>query len=102
MAAPDTAAARPGLALPWRVQVEPRIAAVPRWLPPLVSLGALVLALVLGGVVLAVVGGDPLRAYSHMVKAAFGDIGVLSDTLPKATPILLCGLACALAFRVKL
>jgi ABC-type uncharacterized transport system permease subunit len=100
--APEAAAARRRVAFPWRVRVEPRIAAVPRWLPPLVSLGALVLALVLGGVVLAVVGGDPLRTYGHMVKAAFGDVGVLSDTLTKATPILLCGLACALAFRVKL
>jgi len=102
VAAPETAEARRRVTLPWRVRVEPRIADVPRWLPPLVSLGALLLALVLGGVVLAMVGGNPLRAYEHMVKAAFGDIGVLSDTLTKATPILLCGLACALAFRVKL
>jgi ABC-type uncharacterized transport system permease subunit len=69
---------------------------------PLISLGALVLALVLGGIVLAAVGGNPLRTYMHMARAAFGDLGVLSDTLTKATPILLCGLACCLAFRMKL
>ncbi|MBN1138734.1 MAG: ABC transporter permease [Anaerolineae bacterium] len=86
----------------WRVQAEPRITDVPPWLPSLVSLGALVLALVLGGIVLVVVGGNPFQTYGHMVKAAFGDVGVLSDTLTKATPILLCGLACSLAFRAKL
>ena len=71
-------------------------------MPPLVSLGALVVALLLGGIVLAAVGGDPLQTYLHMAQAAFGDLGVLSDTLTKATPILLCGLACSLAFRAKL
>jgi len=99
--APEAAVKRRAI-LPWRVRAEPRIADVSHWLPPLVSLGALLLALVLGGIVLAVVGGDPLQTYGHMVKAAFGDVGVLSDTLTKATPILLCGLACSLAFRAKL
>jgi len=82
--------------------VEPRISDVPRWMAPLISLGALLLALLLGGIVLAGVGGNPLLTYMHMVRAAFGDLGVLSDTLTKATPILLCGLACCLAFRMKL
>jgi len=102
VAQPETTAAKRRAALPWRVQVEPRITDVPRWLPALVSLGALVLALVLGGIVLVAVGGNPLQTYLHMARAAFGDVGVLSDTLTKATPILLCGLACSVAFRVKL
>ena len=102
MTAPEATAAKRRVAFPWRLQVEPRIADVPRWLPPLVSLGALVLALLLGGIVLAAVGGDPFQTYLHMAQAAFGDLGVLSDTLTKATPILLCGLACSLAFRMKL
>ena len=102
MATPEELATRRRVAFPWRVQVEPRIANVPRWLAPLVSLGALVLALLLGGIVLAVVGGNPFQTYVHMARAAFGDLGVLSDTLTKATPILLCGLACSLAFRMKL
>jgi ABC-type uncharacterized transport system permease subunit len=84
------------------VQVEPRIAEASRWLTPLVSLGALVLALALGGIVLVAVGGNPFQTYLHMASAAFGNVGVLSDTLTKATPILLCGLACSLAFRMKL
>jgi simple sugar transport system permease protein len=83
------------------LKVEPRLEA-PRWLAPLVSLGAIALALLLGAVVLRLVGGDPIAAYAHIAEAAFGDLGVLSDTLVKATPLILTGLACALAFRMKL
>ena len=74
----------------------------PRWLSPVLTIAAVVVALVIGAVVLAFVGGDPVRAYLHIVDAAFGDIGVLSDTLVKATPLILTGLACALAFRMRL
>ena len=74
----------------------------PRWLSPLLTIAAVVVALLVGAVVLAFVGGDPVKAYLHIVKAAFGDIGVLSDTLVKATPLILTGLACALAFRMRL
>jgi simple sugar transport system permease protein len=38
----------------------------------------------------------------HIAEASFGDIGVLSDTIVKATPILLTALACSVAFRMKL
>ena len=34
--------------------------------------------------------------------AAFGSVGVISDTLVKATPLILTGLACSLAFRMRL
>jgi ABC-type uncharacterized transport system permease subunit len=48
------------------------------------------------------VGGSPLRAYAFMLKAAFGDIGVFSDTLTKATPLILVSLAAVIAFRMRL
>jgi general nucleoside transport system permease protein len=88
--------------LPYQVRIEPRIEEVPRWLPPLISLGAIVVALVLGGIVLAIVGGNPFRAYAHIAQASVGSVGVFSDTLVKATPIILTGLACTVAFRMKL
>lgn len=87
--------------LPFVIKVEPRLD-VPGWLSPVVSLGAIVVALLLGAVVLKLVGGDPWAAYAHIGKAAFGDIGVFSDTLVKATPLILVGLACSIAFRMKL
>jgi simple sugar transport system permease protein len=84
------------------VSIEPRIAEVPGWLPLAVSVGAIVVALIMGGVVLAVVGGNPFRAYAHIAKASFGSVGVFSDTLVKATPLIFTGLACTVAFRMKL
>jgi simple sugar transport system permease protein len=59
-------------------------------------------ALVLGAVVIALVGGDPLASYAHIARAAFGNVGVFSDTLVTATPLIFVGLACSLAFRMKL
>ena len=86
---------------PYRVAIEPRLN-VPGWLPAAVSLGAVAAALLLGALVLALVGGDPWAAYAHIARAAFGELGVFSDTLVKATPLILTGLACAVAFRMKL
>jgi simple sugar transport system permease protein len=37
-----------------------------------------------------------------MIKAAFGNIGVFSDTLTKATPLIFTGLAAVVAFRMRL
>ena len=83
------------------VRLEPR-AVVPRWLSPLATVAAVAVALVISGIIIAAVGGDPVLSYLHILNAAFGSIGVLSDTLVKATPLLLTGLACALAFRMRL
>ncbi|MFN2224944.1 MAG: ABC transporter permease subunit, partial [Anaerolineae bacterium] len=100
--ASEAPAVRKRPSLPFQVKIEPRIEEVPRWLPPLISLGAIVVALILGGIVLAIVGGNPLRAYAHIAQASVGSVGVFSDTLVKATPIILTGLACTVAFRMKL
>ncbi|MGH2521232.1 MAG: ABC transporter permease [Anaerolineales bacterium] len=96
-----TTASLRNYALPFRIRVEPRLD-VPRWLGPIVSVGAILLALALGALVIRMVGGNPIASYAHIGKAAFGDIGVFSDTLVIATPLILVGLACSLAFRMKL
>src|SRR5690349_350217 len=67
-----------------------------------VTFAALLVALLISAVVISWVGGDPLRAFTHIVESAFGSIGVISDTLVKATPLILTGLACSLAFRMRL
>lgn len=85
----------------FRLRMEPRMEQ-PGWLGLIVSLGAVTFALVLGGIVLMLVGGDPIRAYAFMAKAAFGGIGVFSDTLVKATPLILVSLAAVVAFRMRL
>lgn len=86
----------------YKILVEPRLNPPPGWYPVVVSIGAIVFALILGGILIAFSGGDPLKSYQHIAKASFGDIGVLSDTLVKATPIMLTALACSVAFRMKL
>jgi simple sugar transport system permease protein len=83
------------------IRLEPRVAPS-RLLSAATTLGAVAIALVISGIIIAAVGGDPVRSYLHILNAAFGSIGVLSDTLVKATPLLLTGLACALAFRMRL
>ena len=83
------------------IRLEPRLT-VSRWLSPAATILALVVALVISAAILALVGGDPIRAYSHILTAAFGSVGVISDTLVKATPLILTGLACSIAFRMRL
>src|SRR5690349_20195911 len=85
----------------YRLKIEPRLQ-FPRWLPLAVSLGAIIVALLLGAIVLELVGGNSWAAYRHIAGAAFGNVGVLSDTLVKATPLILVGLALSVAFRMKL
>ncbi|HEY7131360.1 MAG TPA: ABC transporter permease [Candidatus Limnocylindrales bacterium] len=83
------------------VRLEARTT-TPRWLSPTLTVGAIVVALVISGAIIAAVGGDPVASYLHILNASFGSVGVLSDTLVKATPLILTGLACALAFRMRL
>ncbi|HQX14999.1 MAG TPA: ABC transporter permease [Anaerolineales bacterium] len=85
-----------------RVKIEPRLDEPSGKESLLISLGAVAVALILGGVVIAVVGGNPFASYLHIARAAFGSVGVLSDTIVKATPIILTALACTIAFRMKL
>ncbi len=101
MTTPASTSLRRSFNLPFAIRFERRLD-VPRWAPALTTLGAIVVALMIGGFILLAVGGDPIRSYAHIAGAAFGSAGVLSDTLVKATPLILTGLACALAFRMRL
>lgn len=87
---------------PYSIRVEPRMEQPARWYPFLVSFLALLIALIIGGFILAFAGGDPIRSYIHIARASFGSLGVISDTIVKATPILFTGLACGIAFRMRL
>lgn len=90
-----------GFRFPIRVKLEPRLES-PRWLPWATTLGSIVLALLITGVILQLVGADPIRSFRAIYRAAFGDAGVFSDTLVKATPLILTALACLIAFRMRL
>jgi len=110
---------------PYRVRIETRLDN-PGWMSIVSSVLGVVLALVVGGVVLRAAGArDPIATYREIFKEGFGTFadlragfialithnscpkgllcfGPISDTLVKASPILLTGLACILAFRMKL
>ena len=87
---------------PFSVRFEPRLADNPWWLSPLLSLGAVLVALIIGAIIMVMVGSDPWKTYAHIADASFGSLCVFSDTLVMATPLILVGLACALAFRMRL
>jgi general nucleoside transport system permease protein len=87
--------------LPISLRLEPRLERS-RWLSPALTIGALVIALVISGAILAFVGADPIRVYLHIVSSSLGGSGAISDTLVKSTPLILTGLACSLAFRMRL
>jgi simple sugar transport system permease protein len=90
-----------GIRLPVRVKLEPRLE-TPGWLPWATTLGSVLFALLVTALILVSVGADPLRSFRAIYLAAFGDSYVFSDTLVKATPLILTGLACLLAFRMRL
>jgi simple sugar transport system permease protein len=68
--------------------------------PALVSSTASVLAaFMVGAVLIAAVGVNPLTAYGALFDAALGSRNGLSETLVRTVPLALCGLGIALAFR---
>ncbi len=67
------------------------------YLVPLVSI---LLALVFGGLILLAAGANPLQTYKAMALGAFGGKYNISETMVKAIPLMLCGLAVSVAFRM--
>lgn len=88
--------------LPYRLHYDIRNEDNPKWLPLATSFGAVLLAFLFSGIVLKLIGGEPLKVGKYFFSATFGSWGAVSDTLVKATPLILIGLACSLAFRMKL
>ncbi|MFQ5342916.1 MAG: ABC transporter permease [Anaerolineae bacterium] len=66
----------------------------------LVPIVSIILALVFGGILLKLAGADPWETYKAMAIGAFGAKYSISETLVKAIPLMLTGLAVAIAFRM--
>lgn len=64
---------------------------------PLIALG---LALAFGGVLLWIFGANPLATYAAMAEGAFGQRYHVSETILRAIPLMLTGLAVGIAFRM--
>jgi simple sugar transport system permease protein len=68
----------------------------------LAPLGAIGAALLLAGLLIAIAGANPLDAYGLILRGAFGSRLGITETLTRATPLILTGLAAAVAFRARL
>lgn len=65
----------------------------------LITVIALAAALLVGAMVIWAFGSNPLEAYGALWKGAFGSGVAFTVTLGKAVPVMLTGLAVAIAFR---
>lgn len=85
--------------LPFSLKFEKRLynSRTAAFAVPIISL---LLALIFGAVLLALAGANPWRTYVAMFEGAFGSGYVWTETLVKATPLILTGLSVAIAFRM--
>jgi simple sugar transport system permease protein len=60
---------------------------------------AILTAVIIGGIIILVVGGDPIRAYTGLIQGSMGSTKAWSETAVWATPYIFAGLAVALAFK---
>lgn len=65
-------------------------------LPSIAALGG---ALAVSALVVALSGGHPAAAFAALIDGAFGSLDSLSETAVKTCPLLLTGLAIAVAFQ---
>lgn len=68
----------------------------------LLPLLAIALGLLLGALIMALGGYDPVKAYSALLRKAFGSMYNIGETIRQITPLILTGLAVAFAFRTGL
>ncbi|WP_299784837.1 ABC transporter permease [uncultured Marivita sp.] len=65
-------------------------------------LAAILAALVLAAGLIGAAGVNPLTAYGEMLRGALGSRLSITEMLTRATPLILTGLAAAVAFRARL
>lgn len=68
----------------------------------IVSLIAIVLGLVAGGILMLFIGSNPIEGYSYLFQGALKNIERIGNTLATATPLIFTGLSVAFAFRTGL
>ena len=67
----------------------------------LLPLAGVVVALLIGALMLMVLKADPIKAYSTLIHGAVGSVSGITQSLVKATPLLLVGLGICIAFRAN-
>ena len=102
MSTSATRGGKGGIQLPFTLIFEKRVEEIPKWLPAATSIGSVVVGFIISGIILKIIGGQPLVAGKFFFNATFGSWPVFSDTLVKATPLIMVGLACTVAFKMRL
>lgn len=72
---------------------------IDRSVDSLMPLLAVPVAFLIGAIILITMKVNPLEAYGVMIKGAFGDVSGITQTLVRASPLLLVGLGIVIAFR---
>ena len=104
-ARPDDGGRAPGRGRPGRRMSEATLAPAqtPRWVTHAVVPGVnLLVALILSGLLIALIGEDPFQALIFLVRGAFGNTEFIGYTLYFATNFIFTGLAVAIAFHCGL
>ncbi len=73
----------------------------PLWFQILTPVIAVVISLLISSIFLLAIKQDPLQAYLYMFRGAVGSKFAFLEMLVKATPLILTGVAVALAFTAK-
>lgn len=63
---------------------------------------SIIVALLLGAAIMAVMGYDVGKAYSSLLKGAFGNKNSFAETLNQVTPLLFCAISYSIAYRCGL
>lgn len=83
---------------PWRLEPRPQAG---RGLVFLASLGAVVAALVVTGLIFWAYGHNPVTAYRDIFESTLGNARGFAEVLRKSIPLLLAGVGLVLAFRAQ-
>lgn len=71
------------------------------WVQIVLPILAVILSLLISSVLIIYAGGKPLESYYYILKGSWGSKFAITETLVKAGPLLLTGLAASLAFNAK-
>ncbi|WP_033829166.1 ABC transporter permease [Bacillus andreraoultii] len=73
-----------------------------RWTSILIPILAVILGLIVGAIIIAISGYNPIVGYAQLWNGIFGDVYVLGESIRQITPYILAGLAVAFAFKTGL
>jgi len=64
-----------GFQLPFTVTFEKRVEDIPKWLPAATSIGSVVVAFIISGIVLKLIGGQPLLVGTVLFSSYLWQLG---------------------------